>query len=131
MDLDHETLRAACYEVARKTMEDARPTDVARIRGLADKFYHFSRDHVSRIREQGREPEILVRAVRYLARTHAIPQMHDGTEWFFFMLRALLELACPEKGADEETLDFLIDVEQGIEAVRSRTPARAVSDLPG
>lgn len=114
MDLDHEALRAACFEAARKTMEDARPTDVAKIRRLADTFYLFARDHVKRIREQERDPDILVRAVSYLARTHAIAQMHDSTEWFFFMLRALMELACPEMGTSGETPAFLADVEEGI-----------------
>jgi len=118
VDLDHEALRAACFEAARKTMEDARPTDVEKIRRLADTFYHFAREHVIRLREQGREPDILVRAVAYLARTHAIAQMHDSTEWFFFMLRALVELACPEREQTGETIVFLADVEEGIWLVR-------------
>jgi hypothetical protein len=118
VDLDHEALRAACFEAARKTMEDARPTDVDKIRRLADIFYHFARAHVSRIRELGRDPEILVRAVAYLARTHALSQMHDSTEWFFFMLRALLELACPDRRQPAENIGFLADVEEGIRLVR-------------
>ncbi|MRR35029.1 hypothetical protein EG829_10115 [bacterium] len=118
MELDHEALREACYEAARKTMEDARPTDVEKIRRLADTFYHFAREHVVRFRKQGRDPDILVRAVAYLARTHAIAQMHDSTEWFFFMLRALVELACPEREQAGETLLFFGDVEEGIRLAR-------------
>lgn len=118
MDLDHEALRAACYEAARKTMEDARPTDVDRIRRLADTFHHFAREHVVRFRKQGRDPDVLVRCVAYLAQTHAIAQMHDSTEWFFFMLRALVELACPEKEQSGETVAFLGDVEEGIRLAR-------------
>ncbi len=120
MDLDHEALRAACFEAARKTMEDVRPTDVRKIRRLADTFYHFTLEHVGRIRRHGREPDILVRAVAYLARTHAISQMHDSTEWFFFMLRALVELACPDREQTGESLGFLADLEEGISRVRSR-----------
>lgn len=118
MDLDHEALRAACFEAARKTMEDARPTDVEKIRRLADTFYHFALEHMGRIRKQGRDPDILVRAADYLARTHAISQMHDSTEWFFFMLRALVELACPEKEQTAATMGFLADLEEGISRVR-------------
>lgn len=118
MDLDHEALRAACFEAARKTMEDARPTDVEKIRRLSDTFYHFAREHVLRMRKQGRDPDILVRAVAYLARTHAIVQMHDSTEWFFFMLRALVELACPERKQAEETIAFFGDIEEGIRLAR-------------
>lgn len=120
MDLDHEALRAACFEAARKTMEDARPMDVEKIRRLSDTFYHFALDHVSRIRSQGGEPDILVRAVVYLARTHAISQMHDSIEWFFFMLRALVELACPEREQTGESLVFLADIEEGIRRARLR-----------
>lgn len=118
MDLDHEALRAACFEAARKTMEDARPMDVEKIRRLADAFYHFALEHVSRIRKQGMDPDLLVRAVSYLAQTHAISQMHDSIEWFFFMLRALVELACPEREQTGESLVFLADIEEGISRAR-------------
>jgi hypothetical protein len=99
-------------------MEDARPVDVEKIRRLADTFYHFAREHVRRIRALGRDPNILVRAVDYLARTHALSQMHDSTEWFFFMLRALVELACPDGKQSTESLGFFADVEEGIRLVR-------------
>jgi hypothetical protein len=99
-------------------MEDARPVDVEKIRRLADTFYHFAREHVRRIKVQGRDPQILVRAVGYLARTHALKQMHDSTEWFFFMLRALVELACPDGRHTMESIGFLADVEDGIRLAR-------------
>jgi len=118
VDLDHEALWTACFDAARKAMEDARPMDVERIRRLADTFYHFALEHMGRIRRQEREPDILVRAVAYLAQTHAIPAMHDSTEWFFFMLRALVELACPEKEQSRETMGFLADIEEGIGRAR-------------
>jgi len=118
LDLDHEALKAVCFEAARKAMEDARPMDVVKIRRLADTFYHFALEHVGRIRRQGREPDILVRAVDYLARTHAIAQMHDSIEWFFFMLRALVELACPEQEQTGASAGFLDDLEEGIRRAR-------------
>jgi hypothetical protein len=122
VDLNHEALRAACFEAARKTMADARPMDVERIRRLANSFYLFAREHVSRIKEQGCDPDILVRAVSYLAGTHAIAQMHDSTEWFFFMLRALVELACPQREQNVETIGFFADLENGIRRARRTTP---------
>lgn len=118
MDLDHEALRGACFEAARKTLEDARPMDVARINRLADRFYHHALEHVSRINNQGRDPNILVRAVHYLAHSHAIQPMHDSTEWFFFMLRALVELACPERLQNKETMAAFRDIEEGIALAR-------------
>lgn len=121
MDLDHAALRAVCFEVARKTMEDTRPMDVEKIHRLSDTFYHFCREHVGRIKAQGRDPNLLVRAVSYLAGTHAFAQMHDSTEWFFFMIRALVELACPESVRHGETAAFLSDIEDGIRQARRTT----------
>ncbi|HOP40323.1 MAG TPA: hypothetical protein PLI53_04700 [Geobacteraceae bacterium] len=118
MDLDHEALREACFNAARRTLEDARPVDVARIDRLADRFYHHAREHVSRIKMQGRDPNILVRAVNYLAHTHAIQPMHDSTEWFFFMMRALVELVCPEQQQDEKSKKVFADIEEGLALAR-------------
>jgi len=114
VELAHNALRTACFEAARKTMADSRPTDLEKIQRLADTFLRLAMQHMGRITGQGRDPRILARAVSYLARTHAIPQMHDGTEWFFFMLRALVELSCPEKELDGEAMAFLEDLAEGI-----------------
>jgi hypothetical protein len=118
LDLNHAELQAACYLAAQKTMMDARPMDVQRIQKLADTFYALCLEHISRVKKQGWDPNILVRAVKYLADTHAIQPMHDSTEWFFFMLRALLELACPQQEKNREALDFLTDIEKGITEAR-------------
>jgi hypothetical protein len=118
LDLNHAELHAACYVTAQKTMMDARPMDVRRIKKLADTFYTISLEHISRVKAQGRDPNIVVRAVKYLADTHAIQPMHDSTEWFFFMLRALLELACPERVKNKDSLDFFSDIEVGLVMAR-------------
>jgi hypothetical protein len=118
VDLDHAELHAACYVAAQKTMMDARPTDVTKIKKLADTFYAFCLEHISRVKKQGRDPNILVRAVIYLAHTHAIQPMHDSTEWFFFMLRGFLELASPEMVQTSESLAFFSDIEEGLTVAR-------------
>jgi hypothetical protein len=124
LDLNHAELHAACYVAAQKTMMDARPTDVQRIKKLADNFYTISLEHISRVKVQGRDPNMVVRAVKYLADTHAIQPMHDSTEWFFFMLRALLELACPEKVKNSDTLDFFKDLDEGLAMARCQEENR-------
>ncbi|MEA5112997.1 MAG: hypothetical protein VB050_03135 [Geobacteraceae bacterium] len=116
--MNHEALRAACFEAARKSMADIRPTDVSKIKRLAEIFYKHSLHHVGRLRDQGCDTQILVRAVEYLAHTHAISPMHDSTEWFMFMLRALLELACPDVEQNTESISFLSDLEYGIKTAR-------------
>ncbi|MGA7828188.1 MAG: hypothetical protein WCA04_11035 [Geobacteraceae bacterium] len=124
MDLNHAELHAACYLAAQKSMMDARPTDVQRIQKLADTFYGFSLEHISRVVKQDRDPNIVVRAVKYLADTHAIQPMHDSIEWFFFMLRALLELACPERLKNSDSLDFYTDIEEGMAIARQQEGQR-------
>ena len=118
MQLDFEALRDACFSAARGTLWDVRPTDVARIQELTDSFLSIAMSHVGRITEQGRDPNLLVRAVRYLAHTHAIPAMHDCREWFIFMLAALVELACPTKTGNGDPAGFFADVEEGITLAR-------------
>jgi hypothetical protein len=124
LNLNHAELHAACYVAAQRTMMDARPMDVQRIQKLADRFYAFCLEHISRVKALGRDPNIVLRAVKYLADTHAIQPMHDSTEWFFFMLRALLELACPEKLTPGDSLDFLTDIAEGVSLARSRESDR-------
>jgi hypothetical protein len=118
MKPDFEALHEACFAAAKGTMWDVRPTDVAKIKDLADSFFSIAMSHLNRIREQGRDPDILVRAVAYMANTHAIPPMHDSKEWFVFVLAALLELACPECLQNKESASILEDIEKGISLVR-------------
>jgi hypothetical protein len=118
MQLDFEALHEACFAAARGTMWDVRPTDVSKIKGLADSFYSIAMSHLNRVRELECDPGILVRAVAYLANTHAIPPMHDSKEWFIFMLAAILELACPQCSQNKESAAILADIEKGISLVR-------------
>jgi hypothetical protein len=46
-----------------------------------------------------------------------MPPMDDNTVWFSEMLRAVLEIARPNTGVEEENKAFLRDVRQGIDRV--------------
>src|SRR5437763_15709436 len=95
MELDRTALRNACRDVARTTMWDTQPVDVTAIETLADRFLTIALDHQDFVFGQGRDPNLITRAVRYLAHSLAIPPMKDDTQWFEDMLAALIELACP------------------------------------
>lgn len=120
MNPDFGALHAACFDAARKAMWDSRPTDVKKIKELGDSFFSIAAGHLNRIRGQGRDPDIVTRAVVYLANTHAIPPMHDGKEWFIFTLAAIMELACPACKQNKESAAILSDIETGISLVRSQ-----------
>ena len=63
-----------------------------------------------------RDPNLLIRAVRYLAHTHAVPPMGKDTRWFFGVLDVLVKLACPNTGLPRRGTGFVSDVRRGLSA---------------
>lgn len=118
--LDRQALWDACYEVARRTMWERRPVDAASITALAGEFARIGQEHEEFIVAHNRDPNLIVRAIEYLAGSHAIPPMRDDTRWFSDMLAALVELACPNAILSREQDQFLRDIEHGIATSRSR-----------
>ena len=110
--LDDEALRAACLELSKQTMW-------VEVQSVADGYYRTAIDYFEFIEGQGRDPNMLTRAVNYLAHTHAIPPMQDDQRWFSDMMMALIELACPNAGQTAKSAEFLNDIEAGIEEIRS------------
>ena len=86
MTLDRESLRNACFELTRATVLEKGPADVTPIQNLADRFFQLAGAHEDCIVGQGRDPNLITRAVRYLLSRHAIPPMRNDTEWFTDML---------------------------------------------
>jgi hypothetical protein len=119
MKLNREELKAACYEVATNTMWERRPVDVASIEAVAAQFFKIAEENEEFIVGQGRDPNLIVRAVRYLNHAHAMPPMRDDTHWFYDMLQVLIELACPNTGASRELEAFYQDIEEGIAESRA------------
>lgn len=120
MPLDRESLFNACYAVARQTKWERRPVDVEYIADLAREFLRIAEQHEEFVTGQQRDPELITRAVAYLASVHAIPPMRDDTRWFEDMLAALIELACPNSIVGREEESFFRDIEEGIATARSR-----------
>ena len=116
MDLDKKLLYSACYEAARNTMFQMAPIDNAAIEKVAESFFNYSIENVEFIQGQNCDPNLLIRAVKYLAHTHAIPPFRDDTLWFRNMLDCLVELACPNVGQTEESVSFFVDIAERIEA---------------
>ncbi|MEZ4219066.1 MAG: hypothetical protein R3E88_21555 [Myxococcota bacterium] len=117
--LDREALRAACFAAARNTMWERRPVDVSSIEDVANRFFSIAENHEEFVAGQERDPNLIVRAVQYLAHTHAIPPMRSDTSWFQDMLAVLVELACPNCGATPDLETFFRDIEEGIAVSRS------------
>jgi hypothetical protein len=69
-----------------------------------------------------RDPNILIRAIDYLRRTH-IFYIGENLEKFEICLETLLELACPTIYQTDSSLRFALDVEEGIAILKSATPS--------
>ena len=95
-------------------MSARQPVDVASIEAVAEQFFKITEEYKDFVTEQGRDRNLIVHAVRYLADKHAIPPMRDNTQWFSDMFEVLIELACPNTGATRKSCEFLRDVEDGI-----------------
>lgn len=111
-------LRAICSEIARTQKLERKPVDVAAIDALAAALHQAARDVAHFCMTE--DPGVLLRAARYLGRTHAIPPMREDAAWFFNMLSCLVELAAPMGGANAEAEACFRDIERGIAVARSR-----------
>ena len=121
------TLKEACYIAARSVlwqtpnpqdMNDIIDTD--QIEQLSAKFYEIAQWHIESMELLDCNPELITKAVLYLAHVHAIPPMGEDPRWFKEMLHVLLELACPNMIPTPEAAQILTDIEEGIKITRQR-----------
>ncbi|PZO17981.1 MAG: hypothetical protein DCE87_02605 [Betaproteobacteria bacterium] len=118
MNLDRVDLRQACFEVARSIRWRQNPVDEVLAKASVDLYFKEALNHEDFLVGQGRDPNIIVRAVRYIAHKHAIPPMEGDIDAFSVALEVLIELICPNTcvKADQET--FFRDIEEGIQEAR-------------
>lgn len=107
-------LNDACVELAKQVLWPSTGVSNDIVETLAAKFQDGALHHVDFIIGQGRDPNILTRAVHYLADSQAIPPMGSDITWFRQMLSCLIELAVPNAGLTQKGADFLKDVQVGI-----------------
>ena len=108
-------LADACFELARvlKWSKQSAAPD-GDIGGLAEKLNAIAMERVHDRDTLGIDVPVVTRAVVYLTQAHAVPLMGDHTEWFGYMLDAVLEVARPNSGLDGQAREFLKDMRDGI-----------------
>jgi hypothetical protein len=113
-------LADACFNLARvlKWSKD-NPSAEAAIGVLAENLNSIAMKRVHDRDTLGIDVPVVARAVAYLTQTHAIPPMGDETEWFGYMLDAVLEVARPNSGLDGDAREFLQDLLEGIAAAKT------------
>jgi hypothetical protein len=108
-------LADACFKLARtlKWSKDS-PASEAEVGGLAAKLNAIAMERVDDRDTLGIDVPVVMRAITYLTQAHAIPPMGEHTDWFGYMLDAVLEVARPNSGLDGEAREFLKDMRDGI-----------------
>jgi len=114
MHLLNNELDAACRALARLLL--ARHNSVSQdiLDTVATRLMQDAAAHADYVQQLGRDPNMVTRAVLYLADTHAHPELGSDTGWFRPMLACLLELAAPSLALSSAGARFLLDVEEGV-----------------
>jgi hypothetical protein len=85
---------------------------------ISTKLYGYALEHAFSVRHRGGNDELIVRAINYINYVHAIHPLLGKYVWFDEMLRALLELTCPNIVLDNNIIQFFHDIEKGIKKAR-------------
>ncbi|MFY3589560.1 hypothetical protein ACOTHW_02960 [Achromobacter xylosoxidans] len=112
--MDYAEFEAACREVAKGTLWTGSETSADVIETHTHRLMQRCDHEIDYISGMGRDPNLLTRAIRYIAHTHAIPPMGTDIEWFASTVECLIELAVPNTGQTVESAAFLHDVQEGI-----------------
>ena len=118
--LNLDMLRLACHELARSIHWRHDPVDKLVAWAVVDGYVKLARDHERYLIDSGRDPNMLCRAVRYMASALAVPAFAGDMSWFSNSLETLLELAYPSITLDQHSGAFLHDIEDGIAIARAR-----------
>ena len=118
MKLHESMLHIACFKLARNRLWQMRLIDAEEVECLADSFYEIAINHIELIGSKNRDPNLLVRAVRFLELIDGNSLTEDDAQWFQQSLSMLIELACPSIRHTDESCEFLEDLESGIVEAR-------------
>lgn len=111
-------LNDACVELAKQILSSRKGISADLVETLAARFQSEALHHLEFIEGQGRDPNLLTRAVHYIADAHAIPPMGTDAVWFRSMIDFAVELAVPNSGVSDEGIAFLADVRDGLKVER-------------
>lgn len=123
--LDERALLTACREVSRSTLwQTLKPMtiddviDSGQIERTVHAYFEEAKRHAAWVEEQGLDPNLVTRAVLYLAHEHAIPPMKDDVHWFRDALDVLVRLICPNSVPTREAALFMDDLKEATRRYR-------------
>lgn len=107
-------LNDACLELARVVCANGENGSADIVETVAERFQEEALFHLDYLLVREHDPNILTRAVRYIAEAHATPPMGTDVMWFRHMLSCIVELACPNTVVSRRAAVLFADLESGI-----------------
>ncbi len=93
------------------------------IKAVVDAYYESAKQEVWFLSEAKEDPNLVLLAVDYLSKFHAIPPMRDDRRWFSEALHTLIVLARPSiTGAEPSDHPFLNEILQGLAESKRKKP---------
>jgi hypothetical protein len=111
--IDVAVLRDACTFLAREVLLERTETLSDRARELAAEFEGIAREELLEQLEAGRDPNLIVRIVQFLAQSTSSPPFEPYNQWFFGVVLVLMELACPTAEAVARCGELYADIAAG------------------
>ena len=126
-DFRKGALNDACLELTRCVCANGSELSSDVVETVAHRLREEALFHLDSFIAQGRDPNILTRAVRYLAEAHATGQVGVDVMWFRHMLSCVIELTCPNSVVSERSFALYADIRRGMnDATRMSTTYTAL-----
>lgn len=117
--LNRNALKRSCLEVAKSIAWRNGPVNDVVSASFTEILYQEALFYEDFVVNQGGDPNMITRAVSYLAHAHAIPPTGVDISWFREKLSTLIELACPNCASRSEDEQLYRDIENGIRIARN------------
>lgn len=111
--LDLVTLREACQQLARHVLLERSEVASNRAQELAATFEDIVHEDLLEQLEPGRDSNLIVRIVQFLAQSDSATPFEPYGQWFFGVALTLMELVCPSAEAAKRCAGLYSDISTG------------------
>ena len=110
---DLAALREACLLLARQVLLERSEAPSDRAQELAAEFEDMVHEDLLEQLEPGRDPNLIVRIVQFLAQSDSATPFEPYDQWFFGVALSLMELACPSTKTAMTCAQLYADIAAG------------------
>ena len=112
-NLNLTNLRDACLQLARHVLLERSEAPSDRAQQLAADFEDMVQEDLLEQLEPGRDPNLIVRIVQFLAQSDSATPFEPYGQWFFGVALMLMELACPSAETMTRCAELYSDISTG------------------